>query len=254
MDAPSYRDAPERPRPSLPPHTTEQPAVIDPRRKYKRRTTDSLSENKESGSENESGSMSGSEEHELGPIGSDVDVDEETGLTGPERKKHVQRKRQRDALDARIGGAAASKHVEREADKDVIRKLVVNSGLIGLWYLFSLSISIVRTAVENVAVSANKHAVQQMDVLKRTPRFPFPTIYDLPPYGGAVPTRFTGTPHIPVSATCTASAGCWPCCESASTSNVLSHSACSYGDHNLSRHWFGQYLITIHHSYILHHV
>jgi solute carrier family 35, member C2 len=122
--------------------------AVDPRRKYKRRATDSLSELKDSGSENESGtSMSDSEEHELGPIGSDADVDEETGLTGKERQNYLQRKRRRDALDNRIGGGGGggeiSKEEARQADRNVVRNMLFNAVLIGLWYLFSLSISIV---------------------------------------------------------------------------------------------------------------
>jgi solute carrier family 35, member C2 len=144
MDTPPSTDSPRRPRSAAP--DKDELYQIDPRRRYKRRATDSLSELKDSGSENESGSsMSDSEEHELGPIGSDMDVDEETGLTGKERQKYLQRKRRRDALDSRIAGAGGiSKEEARQADRSVIRKLLFNAFLIGLWYLFSLSISIVR--------------------------------------------------------------------------------------------------------------
>ena len=86
-----------------------------------------------------------SEELELDAIGSDgEEVDEESGLTGKERQKHLQRKRRQDALDARIGGAEGLSLEERKAaDKNVMRRLVVNSMLIAAWYVFSLSISLV---------------------------------------------------------------------------------------------------------------
>ena len=134
---------PRRPRSEAP--DQDDIFQIDPRRKYKRRATDSLSELKDSGSENESGSMSDSEEHELGPLGSDDDdVDEETGLTGKERQKYLQRKRRKDGLDTRIGGGGGvSKEEARKADRNVVRTMLFNAVLIGLWYLFSLSISIV---------------------------------------------------------------------------------------------------------------
>ncbi len=132
-----------RPRSAAP--EQDQISQIDPRRKYKRRATDSLSELKDSGSEYESGSlMSDSEEHELEPLGSDDDVDEETGLTGKERQRHIQRKRRKDGLDSRVaGGGGISKEEARQADRSVVRNMLFNAVLIGLWYLFSLSISIV---------------------------------------------------------------------------------------------------------------
>ena len=90
--------------------------------------------------------MSGSEEHELGLLDSDSDVedddDPETGLDQDERHKYIKRKRRRTGLDSRIAGVA-SKSEAREADKNVMRDLLVNAGLIGLWYFFSLAISIV---------------------------------------------------------------------------------------------------------------
>ena len=135
-------DSPQRPRSAAP---DKDDPFQNPRRKYKRRATDSLSELKNSGSENESGSsMSDSEEHEMGPIASDAEVDEETGLTGKERQKYLYRKRRRDALDSRIGGGGGiSNEDARQADRNVARNIIFNAVLIGMWYIFSLSISIV---------------------------------------------------------------------------------------------------------------
>ena len=72
------------------------------------------------------------------------EVDEETGLTTEERRKHLERKRQHNDLDARIAGEGRIAQSD-SADKMVIRDLLINAALIGLWYLFSLSISIVST-------------------------------------------------------------------------------------------------------------
>jgi len=87
--------------------------------------------------------MSESEEHELGPLDSDVEADEEMGLSSrPERRMY--RNRRRHGLDSRIAGTASmSRDEARLADKHVIRKLLLNAALISLWYFFSLSISIV---------------------------------------------------------------------------------------------------------------
>ena len=68
------------------------------------------------------------------------EMDEETGLTKRERR----RRQQRDQLDHRLGGpVSVSTQEAKMADRDVVRKLLVNSVLILLWYFFSLSISIV---------------------------------------------------------------------------------------------------------------
>jgi solute carrier family 35, member C2 len=96
--------------------------------------------------------MSGSEEHELGLLDSESDVgedDAEAGLDQDERRKYHKRKRRRDGLDARIAGTAGiSIDGAKEADKSVMRKLITNAILIGLWYFFSLSISIVSMPVQ----------------------------------------------------------------------------------------------------------
>lgn len=78
----------------------------------------------------------------------DLQDDEETGLT-TQGKRRRQRKRQRNTqLDQRV---AREKNIitaeeRKEADKNVIQRLLINGGLILLWYLFSLSISLVRVA------------------------------------------------------------------------------------------------------------
>ncbi|KAL1999137.1 hypothetical protein VTN02DRAFT_4996 [Thermoascus thermophilus] len=91
-------------------------------------------------------SIAESEEVEMDYIPSDDDLndDEETGLTARQRSERRRRRRkQRRRLDARIADVKASKKDgRRSADKNVVKRLLVNALLIGLWYLFSLSISI----------------------------------------------------------------------------------------------------------------
>jgi hypothetical protein len=139
------------------PHLGQRPV---PRRKYQRQDTGSLQD--ESGSGDDPGSMSESEEHEMDDMRSEID--EETGLTAEEQQKHFERKRQHDDLDARIAGEGKLAQSD-SADKLVIRNLLINAALIGLWYLFSLSISIVSTFGPSCRTSPNPTAVQQVDVL-----------------------------------------------------------------------------------------
>ncbi|KAF7594212.1 Triose-phosphate Transporter [Aspergillus hancockii] len=70
----------------------------------------------------------------------DLQDDEETGLTAKQRRQRRRRRKQRRHLDARIaGGRVFSVGL---ADRNVIRKLLANAGLILMWYFFSLAISI----------------------------------------------------------------------------------------------------------------
>lgn len=75
----------------------------------------------------------------------DLNDDEETGLTEWERDKRTRRRLRNAQLDQRIvRGDRISLDEKKEADQNVVRRLVINGGLILLWYLFSLSISLVR--------------------------------------------------------------------------------------------------------------
>lgn len=77
----------------------------------------------------------------------DLHDDEETGLTAKQRRHQRRRRRkQRRQLDARIADVKASRRDTFSlslGDKGIIRRLLVNGVLIFLWYLFSLSISVV---------------------------------------------------------------------------------------------------------------
>lgn len=74
----------------------------------------------------------------------DLQDDEETGLTDKERRKRQKKRRRNTMLDQRIAREKSlSADEQKEADKTVVRRLLINGGLILLWYAFSLSISLV---------------------------------------------------------------------------------------------------------------
>ncbi|GMG52863.1 unnamed protein product [Aspergillus oryzae var. brunneus] len=80
----------------------------------------------------------------------DLQDDEETGLTAKQRRQRRRRRKQRRQLDARIAGVKGSQSDVFSvglADRNVMRRLLVNAGLILMWYFFSLAISIVSTLV-----------------------------------------------------------------------------------------------------------
>ncbi|KAG8164624.1 hypothetical protein KVR01_004899 [Diaporthe batatas] len=72
----------------------------------------------------------------------DLHDDEETGLTTKERRRKQKKKRRNTLLDQRIARDNVTAEEKKEADQTVVRKLAVNGTLIGLWYLFSLGISL----------------------------------------------------------------------------------------------------------------
>ncbi|KAJ5088376.1 hypothetical protein N7456_011992 [Penicillium angulare] len=84
------------------------------------------------------------ESHELDMSSDDDQYDEETGLTAHQKRQRRRRRRQRRKLDARIADTKSSNGIMQLglADRNVAKKLMINGGLILLWYFFSLSISI----------------------------------------------------------------------------------------------------------------
>lgn len=102
-------------------------------------------------------SSSAVETRELAEMSSDDDhYDEETGLTASQKRQRRRRRRQRRKLDARIADTKSSQFAIFQlglADRNVLRKLLVNAGLILMWYFFSLSISIVSTLCGIVIMS-----------------------------------------------------------------------------------------------------
>ena len=75
--------------------------------------------------------------------------DEETGLTKKERKKQKKwHRRPTDAHAQTDHGLHSSSEDGKVADRTLIRAMFVNSLLVGSWYVFSLSISMVSEATD----------------------------------------------------------------------------------------------------------
>ncbi|KAF5006023.1 hypothetical protein FDECE_7573 [Fusarium decemcellulare] len=74
----------------------------------------------------------------------DLQDDEETGLTRKDKHRKQKKRKRNTQLDQRIARDRndISAEERKEADKSVVKTLLVNGGLILLWYLFSLSISL----------------------------------------------------------------------------------------------------------------
>ena len=129
--------------------------------------------------------------------------DEETGLTKIDKRKRKRRRRTTTGLDVRIGGSTmTAKQEQKIADKAVLRSLIINIILIGSWYFFSLSLSIVGISTlskENDLLT--RSTVQQVDVRREVPGFPLPFIYDLPAHACAVLPRLPGSLFCPLTAT-----------------------------------------------------
>ncbi|KAI3332191.1 TPT-domain-containing protein [Xylariaceae sp. AK1471] len=72
----------------------------------------------------------------------DLHDDEETGLTDKDKRRKRNKRRRNTRLDQRIVRDKLTDAERKQADQDVVRKLAINAVLIGLWYIFSLSISL----------------------------------------------------------------------------------------------------------------
>ncbi|ETS87499.1 hypothetical protein PFICI_01327 [Pestalotiopsis fici W106-1] len=72
----------------------------------------------------------------------DLHSDEETGLTKKDRKRRRAKKKRNTRLDNRIARQHITDEERKEADQNVARNIAINCVLIGLWYIFSLSISL----------------------------------------------------------------------------------------------------------------
>ncbi|QUC18284.1 uncharacterized protein UV8b_02525 [Ustilaginoidea virens] len=109
-------------------------------------TSDMLEEPKEHGeSSNRPGDSSSSRDGSGRDSLSDEDVrdDEEMGLTGEDRAQKQKKRRRNTLLDNRIAREKnLSADEKKEADRNVIKSLVINGVFILLWYFFSLSISL----------------------------------------------------------------------------------------------------------------
>ncbi|KAF7956658.1 hypothetical protein EAE96_003992 [Botrytis aclada] len=90
-------------------------------------------------------SRSTSDDMELNHFSEEGDLqdDEETGLTAKSKAKRKKKKIRHQSMDHRIAGdIKVTSDEKKEADWNVVRKSLMNGVLIGLWYTFSLSISI----------------------------------------------------------------------------------------------------------------
>lgn len=76
----------------------------------------------------------------------DLHDDEEAGLTGKDRRRKRRKRNRNQLLDQRIArDNSISQAEKKEADRSVAKNLLINGCLIGLWYFFSLLISLVWT-------------------------------------------------------------------------------------------------------------
>lgn len=74
----------------------------------------------------------------------DSQDDEEAGLTGQDGRRQKKASRRDSSLGNRIAGVeAVSAEDKKVADVHVLKNMMINCSLIGLWYCFSLSISLV---------------------------------------------------------------------------------------------------------------
>jgi hypothetical protein len=139
----------------------------------------------------------------------DLHDDEEAGLTGRERRRKQRKRRRNQRLDQRVAGDVISPEEKREADRNVIKRLVVNVVLIGLWYFFSLLISLV-CLLKNPRPIDHDHmltftAVQQMDVLTRQAQLPLSYVHHRVSFPRSVFPGLVGFIPLSVSAAQT-----WP--------------------------------------------
>ncbi|EON65512.1 hypothetical protein W97_04750 [Coniosporium apollinis CBS 100218] len=119
----------------------------NPSRKHRRLRSKDLhevQEDKASANEGDDSGETGSSDLELDEMHSDdaLEDDEETGLTGVDRKARSKRKRRNTRLDERVAVEGITKEEKDIARQSLIRTSLINALLIGLWYLFSISISI----------------------------------------------------------------------------------------------------------------
>jgi solute carrier family 35 protein C2 len=89
------------------------------------------------------GSQQPDELDEDGLSDEDLHDDEETGLTGKDRRRKRRKRNRNQLLDQRIVRDKISPEEKKEADRSVARNLMIDAALIGLWYFFSLLISLV---------------------------------------------------------------------------------------------------------------
>ncbi|KAI8938861.1 hypothetical protein NX059_004722 [Plenodomus lindquistii] len=125
------------------------PPTKPPPKHRRHRSSDHIAEEGEDGSSDAersaSDSHSDSTDFEIDDMSADgLEDDEETGLTKRDRRRRRRRKRRNTLLDQRIvpGEDTYTKEEKKLADQNLLRSMMINGVLIGLWYLFSISISV----------------------------------------------------------------------------------------------------------------
>lgn len=109
--------------------------------------------------DNISGRESDSEMMPLAADDGDLDIlsdedlhdDEETGLTGKDKQRKKRRREHNTRVDQRVARDipdVISDEEKKEADRHVLKRLLINLTLIGLWYFFSLMISLVSSCAQ----------------------------------------------------------------------------------------------------------
>lgn len=81
----------------------------------------------------------------------DLHDDEETGLTGKDKQRKKRRREHNTRVDQRVARDipdVISDEEKKEADRHVLKRLLINLTLIGLWYFFSLMISLVSSCAQ----------------------------------------------------------------------------------------------------------
>ncbi|PSN64303.1 TPT-domain-containing protein [Corynespora cassiicola Philippines] len=118
------------------------------KKKHRRRRSDNIIEEGEDRSSDsdhsDSSAQTDSTDFELDDMSNDgLEDDEETGLTGRDRRRRRRRKRRNTLLDQRVvSDVKFTKEEEKAANQTLFQSLAINAILIGLWYLFSISISV----------------------------------------------------------------------------------------------------------------
>ncbi|PQE27456.1 Triose-phosphate transporter protein [Rutstroemia sp. NJR-2017a BVV2] len=151
-------------------------------------------------------SKSTSDDMELNNLSEEGDLqdDEETGLTAKSKAIRTKKKRRHTNLDHRIAGdALVTAEEKKAADKNVVKKSLINGVLIGLWYMFSLSISLVSPPMSSLADVANCWKYNKWMFDKKHLDFQFPLfttsrIRD--------PDHSENSPYLPQIAMCKSSA------------------------------------------------
>jgi solute carrier family 35 protein C2 len=111
-------------------------------RKHRRRPSEHISEEGEEAYSSDAGrsgseSLSDSTDFELDDMSNDgLEDDEETGLTKGDRRRRRRRKRRNTLLDQRIVSTTDTytKEEKKLADQNLLRSMLINGALIGLWY------------------------------------------------------------------------------------------------------------------------